>query len=100
MRPFMPPAGYETLDITADFDYAAIHAGDLIVVCDHDDPTDIRAFEVHGIRCNRCGSWLLTDSTHQTNALLTHNSGMPCDDLLAACRPTTNKPMQEQETQP
>lgn len=58
------PQGYEGLDLSDGFDYGTINVNDLIVTCDHYDPTDIQAFEVHHTY-SRAGAWSFTGRDHE-----------------------------------
>lgn len=90
------PQGYESLDLSNSPDHGTISVGDLIVVSDHDDPTDISVFEVHSIsRGNRAGTWFFAGRDHEgvrCSALIGETGAMPeCDDLLAVFTPIMTK---------
>lgn len=92
------PQGYESLDLSNGFDYGSINMGDLIVICDHDAPTDITAFEVHNTSHNRAGVWLITGRDHEgvrCTAEFSEHGTMPAeDDLLAVYTPIPGKQRQ------
>lgn len=91
------PQGYKSLDLSNGSDYRAINVGSLIVVSDHDDPTDISVFEVHNIS-RSAGTWFFAGRNHEgvrCNALIGEPDAMPeCDDLLAVFTPIMTKAAQ------
>lgn len=90
------PQGYEGLDLSDGFDYGTINVNDLIVTCDHYDPTDIQAFEVHHTY-SRAGAWSFTGRDHEgvrCAVEFNENDIMAHYDLLAAYTPIPNNEVQ------